>query len=417
MDERQFYTQIFGIKTPWTVTDVKLNVKASEVTVRVEADPTATLCCPECNKEAPRYDKRSRRWRHLPTCQFRTIVESDVPRVSCSKHGVLQVSVPWAEAGSGFTAMFECLVIHWLKEASISAVAELCDLSWDQVDTIMKNAVERGLARRRTEYAERVGVDETSFQKRHEYVTAVVDLDDPHVLYVADGRKAESLKGFFDPLTDVQRAAIRVVAMDMHQPYIRVVTDALKNGANKIAFDKFHVASHLGEAVDKVRRQEHRELTARGDETLKGTKYLWLMNEENMDRPEHRATFEALKQCSLRTARAWAIKDTAMELWAYLSPVAAEKAWRKWIRWARRCHLEPIKKVASMIRDHLPGIIKAIVTKTTNAASEAINAKIQWIKRAACGFRNRERFRKAIYFHLGKLDLYPASAGITHTRS
>ena len=239
-------------------------------------------------------------------------------------------------------------------------------------------------------------------------VTVVTDLDNPHVLYVADDRKAESLKGFFVPLTDVQRVAIRVVAMDMHQPYIRVVTDALKDGANKIAFDKFHIVSHLGDAVDKVRRQEHRELSAADDQTLKGSKYLWLMNEENMHRPEQRATFEALKQCSLRTARAWAIKDTARDLWDYVSPVAAEKAWRKWIAWARRCHLEPIKKVAAMIRDHLPGILKAIVTRTTNAAAESINAKIQWIKRSACGFRNRTRFKNAVYFHLGKLDLYPA---------
>ena len=415
MDERQFYTQIFGIKSPWSVTDVKLNVKASEVTVRVEADSAATLCCPECDMPAQRYDKRPRRWRHLPTCQFRTIVESDVPRVTCSTHGVLQVSVPWAEAGSGFTSLFECLVIHWLKEASIAAVADLCDISWDQVDTIMQNAVKRGLARRQKEYPERVGVDETSFQKRHEYVTAVIDLDDPHVLYVADGRKAESLEGFFKPLTEVQRAAIRVVAMDMHQPYISVVSRELRDGANKIAFDKFHVVSHLGDAVDQVRRQEHRELTAAGDETLKGTKHLWLMNEENMRRPEQRATFDVLKQCSLRTARAWAIKETAKGLWGYTSPAAAQKSWRKWIAWARRCHLEPMKKVAAMIRNHLPGIIKAIVTRTTNAATESINAKIQWIKFTARGFRNRHRFRNAILFHLGKLDLYPASAGLTHT--
>ena len=106
-----------------------------------------------------------------------------------------------------------------------------------------------------------------------------------------------------------------------------------------------------------------------------------------------------------------------MHLWHYRSRGHARGAWERWIAWARRCALEPMKKVAAMVRDHLDGILNAIVNKTTNAAAESINARIQHIKRVACGFRNRERFRNAIYFHLGKLDLYPASAGITHTRS
>ncbi|MFN0250332.1 MAG: ISL3 family transposase [Kofleriaceae bacterium] len=415
MNERQFYTQIFGIQSPWTVSDVALDVKRAEVVVRVDADPEASLGCPECGNASPRYDKRTRRWRHLDTCQFMTIIESDVPRVTCAEHGVLQVRVPWAEPNSGFTALFECLVIHWLQHASITAVKQLCRLGWGQVDTIMTRAVARGLARRKPEAPERVGVDETSFQRRHEYVTAVVDLDRPRVLHVADDRKEQSLSGYFDKLSPAQRAAIKVVAMDMWRPYINVVRRELPDGDAKIAFDKFHVASHLGDAVDRVRRLEHRELRAEGDDTLKGSKYLWLMNPSNMTDPVHVATFEALRALSLKTARAWAFKEAAMCLWHYVSPGHARNTWRRWIAWARRSKLEPIKRVAAMVRDHLRGIVTAIVTRTTNAASESINAKIQWIKRTACGFRNRERFRNAIYFHLGGLDMVPASCRVTHT--
>lgn len=136
-----------------------------------------------------------------------------------------------------------------------------------------------------------------------------------------------------------------------------------------------------------------------------------------MEKPEHIATFEALRESSLRTARAWGFKEVAMSLWDYVSRGHANNAWRRWIAWARRSRLEPIKRVAAMVRDHLTGILTAIVTRTTNAASESINAKIQWIKRTACGFRNRERFRNAIYFHLGGLDLYPNSCRITHTKA
>ncbi len=417
MDQRLFYTQIFGIQSPWVVADVVLEVKAQQVRVLVDTEPSIELVCPECGKSAPRYDKRSRTWRHLDTCQFTTLIEADVPRVECKQHGVHQVSVPWAERNSGFTALFECLVIQWLKEASIQAVAELCRMSWSQVDTIMQNAVARGLLRREQTYPTRVGVDETSFQKRHEYVTVVTDIGTSDVLYVADGRKAESLRGFFEPLTDVQRAAIKVVAMDMHQPFIQVVTGSLRDGAEKIAFDRFHVAKHLGDAVDHVRRQEHRQLMEAGDQTLKGTKYLWLTNPDSITKPAQVATFEALKQCSLKTARAWAVKEAAKGLWEFNSRATAESRWKQWIAWASRCRLEPIKKVAAMVKSHLQGILTAVLTRTTNAASESINSKIQWIKRTACGFRNRERFKNAIYFHLGNLDLFPASARITHTKS
>jgi transposase len=273
------------------------------------------------------------------------------------------------------------------------------------------------LARRAIEAPERIGVDETSFQKRHEYVTAVVDLDRPRVLHVADDRKATSLSAYFDQLSPKQINRIKIVAMDMWKPFISVVRRTLPDGDQKIAFDKFHVVSHLGEAVDRVRRKEHRELLLQGDETLKGSKHLWLMRPANMEKPEHVAAFEVLRESSLRTARAWALKEVAMSLWDYVSRGHARNAWQRWIAWARRSKLEPIKQVAAMIRDHLPGILTAIVTRTTNAASESINARIQWIKRTSCGFRNRQRFRNAIYFHLGGLDLYPASCGITHTKA
>lgn len=153
----------------------------------------------------------------------------------------------------------------------------------------------------------------------------------------------------------------------------------------------------------------------KNDWSLKKTKHLWLQNQENITDEALKATFEVLKGMSLKTSRAWAIKECARGLWDYVRRGAAKAAWKKWIAWARRSQLEPIKEVARMIRDHLKGILKAIVHNVTNAGSESINAKIQKIKAMACGFSSRDRFKNAIYFHLGGLDLYPASAGITHT--
>lgn len=413
MQDRQLYAKILGVEMPWKVTDVELELGQGEVRVHVVHDGSR-LCCPTCEKPARGYDTRKRRWRHLPTCQYRTILIADVPRVECAECGVKQIDVPWSEPGSGFTALFEALVIDWLKQASISGVADLLGLTWDQVDGIMQRAVKRGLARRKDEAAPRTGVDETSFQRRHEYVTVVSDLDTSEVLYVADDRGAASLDGYFKALPAEELARIEAVSMDMWAPYIKSVREHVPNADEKIAFDRFHVAKHLGDAVDKVRRGEHRELKSDGDDRLKGTKYLWLQNPEWMS-SRSKAVFDALRHQSLRTARAWAIKETAAELWGYFTRGWARRAWKRWLGWALRSRLEPIVKAARMILDHLEGILNAIVLQATNAGAESINAKIQKVKRMACGFRNRDRFRTAIYFHLGGLELYPASC--THTNS
>jgi len=406
-DPRDLYTGILGIGLPWRVTEVELRKEAGELHVMVSYAAESGYRCPECGRRGSRKDGRLRRWRHLDTCQYKTIVTCDVPRVSCAEHGVHQVPVAWAEQRTHFTALFEVSVIDWLKETSIVAVARRMDLSWEEVDGVMTRAVRRGLARRKRERVAHLGVDETSFQKRHEYVTVVVDRTRGRVLYVGDDRKKKTLEAFYKGLEPKELAAIETVAMDMWDPYIQATLKHVPNAGKKICFDKFHVAKHLGEAVDQVRRQEHRTLLKQGDETLKGTRYLWLQNPENMSE-ERWQDLEELRRSSLKSARAWQLKEVAMGLWGYLRPGWAIKAWRWWIGWAQRCRLEPMRRRARMVKEHLWGIINAIVKRVTNAAGESMNAKIQRVKRMACGYRNRARFRNAIYFHCGDLDLYPA---------
>jgi len=406
MRDTDLYGKILGIQAPWAVTDVELDLKAGQVEVRIEHRPETPLRCPECGVECPGYDSKRRAWRHLDTCQYRTILVTDVPRVECREHGVHQIAVPWSEPNSRFTALFEALVIDWLKETSLSAVARIMGLSWDEADGIQRRAVRRGLARRKRRLPKHLGVDETSFQKRHEYVTVISEQGGP-VLHVADDRKQESLEDFLAGHSPKARAAVQTVAMDMWKPYIAAVRAQVPFASMKICFDKFHVAQHLGEAVDKVRRQEHRALKERGDQRLKGSKHLWLSNPEGMTE-ERWASFAALRESSLKTSRAWAIKELAMTLWDYRSRYWAVQAWRRWLKWALRSRLDPVVRVARMIQAHQLGIINAIVHGITNARAEGINSKIQWIKYTARGFRNRERFRTAIYFHCGGLDLYPA---------
>ena len=405
MQDSELYERVLGLKMPWKVSSVDLRMEESKVTVTVSHDRSAQCECPECGRRASVYDHRHRQWRHLDTCGLVTMIEAEVPRVSCSEHGVRQVHVPWAESGIGFTALFEAMAISWLKVAPINAVAERLRISWDQAWGIMSRAVRRGLERREPGPIEDLGVDETSFQKRHEYVTVLVDRSDGTVIDVLDDRKKATLKGW---LKDNHRRLqqLRSVSMDMWEAYINAVTEVIEGAEGLICFDRFHVAAHFGKAVDKVRAAEHRVLRRTGRSPLTRTKHDWLRRKANGGYRDKRA-FLRLTRMNLKTARAWRIKEAAGMLWSYRYRGVAERNWKRLLGWISRCRLEPVVKVGRMVRRYLWGIINAIILRVTNASAESINAKIQKIKAMACGFRNRARFRTAILFHKGGLSLLP----------
>lgn len=383
-----------------------MDLSGNGVTVHIEHSGEG-LSCPECEQAAPGYDTRERRWRHLDTCQYKTWLVAQVPRVKCPEHGVLQLPVVWAESNSRLTALFEALVIDWLKVATISEVATRLDLSWSAVAGVQQRAVDRGLRRRDQAFPASIGIDETAFQRRHQYVTVISSQD--RVLHVADDRKSTTLDAWYASQPADVLARLDTVSMDMWRPYIDSTLKHVPEAQSKIAFDKFHVAQHLGDAVDKVRRAEHKALlTAEGESLLTRSRYLWLRHPDRMNDKSWQRLKE-LKAVNLKTSRAWAIKTHAMCLWGYKSRTWARKAWMGWYNWAIRSRLEPVKKVARMVKKHLEGILTAVVTGATNARAEGFNTMIQKIKRDARGFRNKDRFKAAIYFHLGGLDLYPAA--------
>ncbi len=404
--DTKLYEAILGLEPPWVVADVQLKTAEVEVVAK-----SRRLPCPVCSKDCPVYDSSPRQWRHLDTCQFQTLLSADVPRIKCPEHGVKRVQVPWADRHSKFTALFEMEVISWLQVTSLSAVAKLFVLSWNVVAGIQRRAVRRGLKRRVFEEGglvlpKHLGIDEKSFKKGHDYVTVICDQVGGHVVHVADGRHTSTVAEYLESFDEASRASVETVSMDMWQAYISAVEMWIPDADKKICFDKFHVAQHLSKRVDQVRRAEHKALKAQGDTSLKGTRYQWLRSANTRTR-RHMAELAKLKSVALKTSRAWAIKELGMDAWRYRSRGWARKALAKWYGWAIRSRLEPMKKVAKTIKNHLEGIVNAIYHGVTNARSESINSRIQWVKYTARGFRNRERFRSAIYFHLGGLDMTP----------
>jgi transposase len=411
MHDVELYRHLLGLEPPWAVARVELDLKDQRVDVWAEHAETKWPC-PECGKEFAAYDHAPERsWRHLDSCQFKTVLRARIPRVDCPEHGVRQVRVPWAEPKARFTVLFERFAIDVLRETDVLGATRILRISWDEAWHILERAVGRGRGRKGTRAPRRIGVDEKSAAKGHNYLTLVCDLDEGTVEHIADERKKESLDTYFSALRPEDIAAIEAIAMDMWEPFIQSVRANVPEAQRKLVFDKFHIMGHMGKAVDLVRRREHRVQREGGSSVLTGSKYLWLYSPENLPE-DRRAEFEALRLLNLKTGRAWAIKESLRAMWGYRREGWARAYFARWYYWATHSRLESVIKVAKMLKRHATNVFTYFRHRVTNAVAEGINSKIQTIKKRAYGFRNREHFKLAIYFHCGGLDLYP----LTHVK-
>ena len=408
MHETEFYQQILGLRSPWVVADVKLDTEAGQVDIHVKHADGGKFCCPECNRQLACYDHVSeRRWRHLDTMQYRTILHARPPRVKCPEHGVKQVNLPWAEKNSRFTMFFERFAIDvLLATQTVQGAAGILRTSWDETWHIVKKAVARGKARKTDTVMPRIGIDEKAFRKRQNYITLIYDLDRSTVEAISDGNDTEAGNACFSQLSQAQRDGVEAIAMDMSAAYVKAAKASIPLAKTKIVLDRFHVMKLATDAVDKVRRGEHRKLDAQGDKRLSRTRYLWISSQENLNE-QQRDRLDAIYTQQLETGKAWAYKEMLRDLWHHEDSASATVYFRDWYRRVIHTKLTPLKKVAKTISERLANVVSYCTHGITNAVAEGMNSKIMSIRRRVGGYRNRENFKTAIYFFCGGLDLYP----------
>jgi len=415
MDSVELYRQLLGLTAPWTVERVELDMAKQHVEVHVGHPTGQRFVCPECARELGVYDHLAERvWRHMDSCQFRTYLHARAPRVSCPEHGVHQVTLPWAQTGSRFTNLFEALAIGVLLAANVKKAAEILRITWDEAWHLMERAVLRGRSAKGDEVPRQIGVDEKAIAKGHRYMTLVCDLEEATVEYIGEERKEASLAAYFDVFAKERREQIEAISLDMWPAYINACRDKVPGAEGKMVFDRFHIMRHVVDAVDKVRKREHKNLMQEGDATLIKSKYLWLTNPANMTE-KARVRFAELKGIELKTGRAWAIKEALRELWSYTSAAWATKFWKRWYFWVTHSRLVPMIAAAKLIARHLPNVLTYFAHRITNAVAEGLNSKIATVQKRACGYRNPNHFKIAVYFHCGGLNLYPAA--VTHTKA
>jgi transposase len=386
------YHQLLGLDTPWQVINVDLSLEEQRVEIRLKIESGCDVSCSTCGKSGTLKDHAPERsWRHLDTMQFETVLIARVPRTNCSECGVKTCNVPWAEPHGRFTLMFEAFAIRVLQAAASTEQARLLlGLSWKSMQRIMDRAVNRGLASRTLDEVKHVGIDEKSFGRGQNYISVLTDLEQPRVLEVSQGRDETAANGLWEPFSEEQKDGVEAVAMDMWQPFENSAANNVPQA--EIVHDRFHISKYLNDAVDQVRRQEHAALKKEGDQTLTGTKQLWLWNPENMS-DEKWPEFEALKDAELKTSRAWAIREQFRWFWEYKYAANAKKFFGRWYQWASHCRLDPVKKVAKMLKRRLNNILPWFRHRISNGVAEGFNSRIQAIKSAARGFRNFENYR------------------------
>ncbi len=270
----------------------------------------------------------------------------------------------------------------------------------------MQRAVARGLERKQVKVVARIGIDEKAFRKRHDYVTLLVNLDSSTVEAIANGNDTESANACFSQLSLEQLNSVKAIAMDMSVAFVKAAKESIPLAEEKIVHDRFHVMQMANQAVDQIRRAENKELLATGDDSLKGTPYLWLTGQENLTAKQYQR-FEAVYRASLETGKACGFKKLIRDLWNHDSILEAKAFFDDSFRRVIRTNLTPLKKVARTTKERLSNVSNYCLLEITNAVAEGLNSNIMSIKRRVGGFRNRENFKTAILFYCGGPDLHP----------
>lgn len=347
--------------------------------------------CPYCRRRCPGYDwgEGRRRWRALDLGTTFCFLEAWAPRVSCREHGVVVAAVPWARHDSSFTREFEDTVAWLAVHTNKTAVAELMRIAWRTVGWICERVMAEQTARRDLFAGlERIGVDEISIRKGHRYLTVVVDHDTGRLVWAGSGRDRKTVEKFLDLLGAERCKQLRLVSCDMAEWITRPVAERCPNAA--VCYDPFHLVKLATDALDDIRREVWNEARRAGQRQLarelKSARFALWKNPGNLTERQQLklARVQALNQ---RLYRAYLLAQQLRQIYrtGFDEAVALLDAW---LRWARRCRLEPFVKLARTITEQREGIEAAIRHGLSNARVEQVNTQLRLIIRRAFGFHS-----------------------------
>jgi transposase len=388
--------------------DVRLCEHGRRLALEVDLRPRANgrPLCSGCGRRRPGYDTlRARRFEFVPMWGIAVYFVYAMRRVSCPTCGVVVEAVPWGNGKQRSTTTYAWFLAGWAKRLSWSEVAEAFQTSWERVFRSVEMAVAWGLEHRDLDGVEAIGVDEVLWRTPYQFLTLVYQIDEGarRLLWVGPDRTVKTLLRFFRAFGRERCARLRFVCSDMWKPYLKVIAKKASGAIHVL--DRFHIASHMSKAIDQVRAKEAKRLKADGYEpVLKGTRYCLLKRPENLTENQEVKLAELLAY-NLRTVRAYLLKEDFQGFWDYVSPAWAGKFLDRWCTRTMRSRIEPMKRVARMLRRHRPLLLNWFRARGTVSAGavEGLNNKLKLTTKKAYGFRTFRALEIALYHTLGHL--------------
>ncbi|MGH7469236.1 MAG: ISL3 family transposase [Longimicrobiales bacterium] len=399
MRDIDLFQQALALPQPWYVERSTFDAGNRRLDLYLDFEVGGTFACPECGALGCKaYDTSEKSWRHLNFFQHEAYLHARVPRVQCGACGVKLVEVPWARAGSGFTLLFEAIVLMLVKSMTVAETARFLGEHDTRIWRIVHHYVDQARAEADYSQVRKVGMDETASKRGHNYITLFVDLERSRLLFATEGRDADTLQAFRADLEahGGQAEAVEEVCLDMSPAYQKGVVDQFPHA--HITFDKFHLLKLMNEAVDQVRREEQPYTPQ-----LKDTRYLWLKNPLDLTERQM-ARYDALWHQHMKTVRAYHLRLSLQDLWTQPSHLA-EAFLKKWHSWAVRSRLAPIVAFARTVRRHWDGVLHWFQSRISNGVLEGMNSLIQAAKAKARGYRTTRNLIAIAYLIAGKLQL------------
>lgn len=399
-NSKEIFEIALGLESPWFIKEVVFNKELSQLDIYLDFTKGHKFLMDDGNLYTA-HDKIDRRWEHLNFFQHKCYLHAGVPKVKQADGTFKTQAVAWARPGSGFTLLFEAFSMLLIEnEMPVNKVASVLRVYPNRIWRIFGYWVSRAHKNDVIEDLEKVGFDETSVKKGHNYVTTMVDLEDRRVLFVTEGKDATCIAKSIAYLAEkeVTLDLVKQVCIDMSPAFISGCGKHLPEA--DITFDKFHVMKEVNKAMDELRKQERR-----GNDLLKGHKYTFLKNKLL---PEIKEERDLLMEFYPKLGEGYRLKQLFKDFWDIQNKEEAASYLAFWCDLAEESRIYSFQPVVNTIKAHWTGILNYIESKINNGILEGLNSKIQLAKKRARGYRNVNNFINMIYFICGKLKFdYP----------
>ena len=376
------------------------------ISISIKPHARSRPICSGCGTKRPGYDTRGeRRFEFVPLWGFPVFFLYAMRRVACPACGVVIEKVPWADGKHHSTYSYRIFLAAWAKRLSWKETALVFGTSWDTVYRAIDWVVRWGLIHREIGSIEAIGVDEIAYRRGHKYLTLVyqIDADCRRLLYVARDRTEESLRGFFKTVPEESIKSLKFICTDMWRQYMNVIAEKAADAVHIL--DRYHVMKKFGDALNKVRVEEARQLKADGyEEVLKGSRWCLLKRPENLTQKQT-VKLDDLLQYNLKSIKAYLMREDFQRFWSYQSPAWAGRFLDQWCTRAMRSKIEPMKDMACTLRRHRTLLLNWFLARgeISNGSVEGMNTKAKLALRKAYGFKSYKTIEIALYHQLGKL--------------